>query len=92
MMSEKAVSYLTISIPRCSLNVANKVLRVVLYRNESYRVSRSSREIQILSGVAWTTVAKEDVILRQGESISCTSGEDTLISALGRMPLILEIR
>ena len=90
-MSENAVSYLTVSIPRFSSNLADKVLRLVLYRKETYRLPQACRKIQVLSGVAWMTVAGEDVFLTQGEKTSFTPGKGVLISALGDTPLILEI-
>ena len=49
------------------------------------------RNKKILSGVAWLTVAREDIILTQGEKTSFTPREDVLISALSNAPLILEI-
>jgi hypothetical protein len=90
-MSENAVSYLTVSLPRFSPNLADKVLRLVLYRNEMYRLPHACRKVQVLSGVAWMTVAGEDVFLTQGEKTSFTLGKGVLISALGNTPLILEI-
>jgi quercetin dioxygenase-like cupin family protein len=71
--------------------LADKVLRLVLYRKETYRLPQACRKIQVLSGAAWVTVAGEDVILTQGEKTSFMPGKDVLISALGNAPLILEI-
>ncbi|MBN1877486.1 MAG: hypothetical protein JXA33_24905 [Anaerolineae bacterium] len=78
-------------MPKFSSNLAKKVLRLVLYRNETYHPPRVYRTVQVLSGIAWMTVAREDIILRQGEKASFVSSKDILISALGDTPLILEI-
>ena len=68
------------------------LLRLVLYKGELYRLPASGQSIRVLSGVAWVTVAGKDMFLVAGEKIVLTaSGGITLVSALGRVPLVLEV-
>jgi hypothetical protein len=66
--------------------------RFTLENGEAFRVPQAYREFQVLSGVAWLTVGNKDVILRSGEKASLESQKNVaVISALGKMPLILEV-
>jgi hypothetical protein len=61
-------------------------------KGEVFRISSTCQEIQVLSGVAWLTAAGKDIILSAGEKTSLLSNEDSvLLSALGNVPLTLEI-
>ena len=92
-MSESAVSCLNVSIPKYNSNSAFAVLRLILYRNETYRVPYVCGRVHVLSGVAWVTVNQEDIILTANEKVSFVGekNDSCVISALGDTPLILEI-
>lgn len=46
----------------------------------------------MLSGVAWVTLAGEDIVLTSEEKASLTSNEDfALVSALSDVPLVLAV-
>lgn len=61
-------------------------------KGEVVRIPSTCQEIQVLSGVAWLTAAGRDIILSAGEKESLVSDEDSvLLSALGNVPLTLEI-
>jgi hypothetical protein len=63
-----------------------------LEKDEVLRIPSTCQEIRVLSGVAWLTVAGEDVILNSGEKALVSCNEDfVLLSALGKVPLILEV-
>jgi len=49
------------------------------------------REIKVLSGVAWITVAGQDIILICGKTATLALNKDeALVSAINDAPLILE--
>jgi hypothetical protein len=63
-----------------------------LKKGELFRVPSGSKELHVLSGKAWITVAGEDIILNSGEKASLASNQGfAILSALGNMPLILEV-
>ena len=64
---------------------------LTLHQGEVFRFPSACRELYVLSGVAWITVAGEDIILAPNETASLASNNDfAIISALGNIPLILE--
>ena len=63
-----------------------------LENGEVFRIPQVYQEFQVLSGVAWLTVGDKDIILQSGEKASLESKKDVaVISALGKMPLVLEV-
>ncbi|WP_293354103.1 MULTISPECIES: hypothetical protein [unclassified Microcoleus] len=61
-------------------------------KNEVYRLPQTHREVQVLSGIAWITVDKQDIILHSPEKISLPPSKNfAVISALNNMPLILTL-
>lgn len=66
------------------------VLRIILYKREVYRLPRKNQQIRILSGIAWVTRDREDIILTQGEKLDVSSSDRVVISPLGYSPLVLE--
>lgn len=73
-------------------NLKNTVrYRLILNKGEVFRFS-ACREIYALSGIAWVTVAGKDIILNSQEKVLLSSQQDfAVISALGDVPLIVEI-
>jgi hypothetical protein len=68
------------------------MMRLVLYEGEVYRLPAASQGIRVLAGIAWTTVTGEDVLLRAGEETRFTLGNHiALVSALSRVPLVVEV-
>ena len=66
--------------------------RIILMKNEVYRLPQTHREIQVLSGIAWITLDKQDIILRSLEKVSLSPSKDfAVISALNNMPLIVAV-
>jgi len=66
--------------------------RIILMKNEVYRVPQTHREVQVLSGTAWITLDKKDIILHGSEQASLPfSKNPVLISALNNMPLIMAV-
>ncbi|XZN90485.1 MAG: hypothetical protein ACM65L_09015 [Microcoleus sp.] len=66
--------------------------RIILMKNEVYRVPQTHREVQVLSGIAWITLDTKDIILHSSEQASLPfSKNPVLISALNNMPLIMAI-
>lgn len=73
-------------------NSTKVILRLVLYRDEAYRLPRACRGIRVRSGMAWVTFTGKDIILGCGEETHVTSGKDfVVVSAVGHTPLVLEI-
>ena len=65
---------------------------IILMENEVYRLPQSHREIQVLSGMAWITLDKQDLILQSSEKASLPPSKNfAVISALNNMPLILAV-
>ena len=59
---------------------------------EVFRLPQASHSVQVLSGIAWLTVAGEDIILANHEVASLLSSQNVaLISALSEQPLLLKI-
>ena len=66
--------------------------RIILMNNEIYRLPRTHREIQVLSGIAWITLDQQDIILHSPEKASLPPSKNfAVISALNNMPLILAV-
>jgi hypothetical protein len=66
--------------------------RIILMKNEVYRLPQNHREVQVLLGIAWITVDKQDIILHGPEKISLPPSKNfAVISALSNMPLIMAV-
>ena len=66
--------------------------RIILMKNEVYRLPQTHREIQVLSGIAWITLDKQDIILHSPEKSSLPLSKNfAVISALNNMPLIVAV-
>jgi hypothetical protein len=78
--------------PKTRLGSASLIVRLILYRDEVFRLPAASRWVQVASGVAWLTIPGKDILLKSGESTwLLTDREMILVSALGRVPLVLEV-
>ncbi len=68
-------------------------LRVVLMEGEALRLPASRTRVAILTGTAWVTQRGEDRILMAGETMTAAANADcAVVSALGTVPLLLEVR
>lgn len=66
--------------------------RIILMKNEVYRLPQTHRAIQVLSGIAWITVDQQDIILHGVEKISLPPSKNfAVISALSNMPLVVAV-
>lgn len=59
-------------------------------KGEVFRIPSACQEVQVLLGVAWITVAGEDIILTCEETSLRLSKDEAIVSALSDVPLILE--
>lgn len=66
--------------------------RIILMKNEVYKLPQTHRQVQVLSGIAWITLDKQDIILNSPEKILLPSSKNpAVISALNYVPLILAV-
>jgi hypothetical protein len=67
-------------------------LRVVLLAGEVLRMPRARASLRVISGTAWITRGGSDIVLSQGEAKTFgASRESAVISALGALPLLVEV-
>lgn len=60
-------------------------------KGKLFRIPSGCRQVQVLSGVAWITVAGEDIILTYKQKASLALNKDeAIVSSLSDVPLILE--
>jgi hypothetical protein len=68
-------------------------LRVVLMEGEALRLPVARTRVTVLTGTAWITQCGMDKILAAGEGMTSAAGADcAVVSALGTVPLLLEVR
>ena len=61
--------------------------RIILMKNEVYKLPQTHREIQVLSGIAWITLDKQDIILHSPEKIDRKSTRlNSSHPSISRMP------
>lgn len=66
--------------------------RIILMKNEVYKLPQTHRQVQVLSGIAWITLDQQDIILQSSEKTSLPSSKNAVvISALNNVPLILAV-
>lgn len=66
--------------------------RLTLYPGKVFRLPQTGHSVRVLSGIAWLTVAGEDIILASNEAASLLPHQETaVISALSNKPLLLEV-
>jgi hypothetical protein len=66
--------------------------RIILMKDEVYRLPQTHREIQVLSGIAWITIDTQDIILNNSEKVTLPSSKNpAVISALNNVSLILAV-
>ncbi len=66
--------------------------QLTLEKGQVFQVPLAYQEIHVLSGTAWITVAREDIILTTGKKASLPSNHGfAVLSALGDVPLILKV-
>jgi len=78
---------------RDSSDSAEAPLRVVLVQGEALRLPSSRGRVSVLTGTAWITQGGQDRILVAGQAMTAAAGGDcVVVSALGTLPLLLEVR
>lgn len=66
--------------------------RIILMKDEVYKLPQTHREVQVLSGIAWITIDQQDIILDGSEKVLLPSSKNAaVISALNNVPLILAV-
>lgn len=65
--------------------------RFTIHTGEIFRFPSECRELYVLSGNAWITIAGEDIILPSEKTALLALNKDAIISPLGNVPLILEV-
>ncbi len=72
---------------------ADAPLRVVLVEGEALRLPPARTHVSVLTGTAWVTQCGEDRILLAGETLTAAANADcAVVSALGNVPLLIEVR
>jgi len=72
-----------------SMKFTPNTLRVMLIKNETYRVPASAKAIRVVAGRAWLALNGTDVISNAGETLAVNA--DGVISPVGKTPLIIEV-
>jgi hypothetical protein len=86
------MSLVTADAPKTGGDSAGLIVRLMLRHDEVFRLPAVSRGIQVVSGLAWLTVAGEDIFLGNGQRLwLVTAKGSALVSALGQTPLIVEV-
>ena len=68
-------------------------LRVVLVQGEALRLPYARANLSVLTGTAWVTQCGEDQVLQAGQAMTAASCTDrAVVSALGTLPLVVEVR
>ena len=63
-----------------------------LEKSEVFRIPSSCKELHILAGAAWITIAGRDIVLTSGGKVSLDPKKDcAILSALGNKPVSLEV-
>jgi hypothetical protein len=60
-------------------------------KDEMYRLPQTHREIQVLSGIAWLTLDKRDIILHSSEKTLLPSSKNAVVISALNVPLILAV-
>jgi len=71
---------------------AESPLRVVLMQGEALRLPLPRASLSVLSGTAWVTQGGQDRVLHSGECMTAGGTDRAVLSALGTVPLLLEVR
>ena len=79
------------NLTKSHLNCAKLLLRLVLYKDELFRLPEDCTEVRVLSGNAWLTINGKDITLAQGDKRSINPHKEiVLISTLRNTPLVFE--
>jgi hypothetical protein len=65
--------------------------RFTIHTGKVFWFPSECRELHVVSGIAWITVAGEDIILPSERTALIALNQDVIISPLGDVPLILEV-
>jgi hypothetical protein len=67
-------------------------MRMMLLQGEVRRIESSYRGLRVRSGRAWVTVNGRDLVLKRCDEIALEMRHDAaVVSALGRVPLVIEL-
>ncbi|MCL4302980.1 MAG: DUF2917 domain-containing protein [Anaerolineae bacterium] len=86
------MSLATADVLKSGGDSADLIVRLMLRHDEVFRLPAASRGLQVVSGLAWLTVAGEDIFLGNGQRLWLAGAKGpALLSALGQTPLIVEV-
>lgn len=72
---------------------ADSALRMVLVEGEALRLPLSRLRVSVLAGTAWITQSAADTLLPAGGSFDLSTAADrAVISPIGNVPLLFEMR
>jgi hypothetical protein len=92
-MSTIDVGVLLNGVGRAATRCAEPPLRVVLMEGEALKLPRGSTSLRVLSGTAWVSHAGQDLFVPAGQRFRAAHGTDSaVVSALGGVPLLVEMR
>lgn len=61
-----------------------------LQNHQVIKLPKNFHHLEVLSGTAWVTIAKQDLIVRSGQTVSLPISKDfAVISSLTKSPLVL---
>jgi hypothetical protein len=68
------------------------LMRVMLMKQEAYRVARHQCGLRVRARQAWVTLNGHDLVLKRGDEIAIEAKHDfAVVSALGCAPLVIEM-
>lgn len=90
--NEIAKAFQPFTIFNSRFNKTVSPCKFTLLAGEIFRIPAICQEVRVLSGSAWISVEQQDIILNPGEKALLTSNKGlAILSALGKVPLTLEI-
>lgn len=92
-MSTIDLSLLMNGVQRGAARPQDSALRMVLVEGEALRLPLPGLRVRVLSGTAWITQSGVDTLLKEGASFNLSAAADrAVISAIGNVPLLFEVR
>ncbi len=78
--------------PSCADLERSQPVRVTVLPGQVARLNPRCARVRVLTGIAYISREREDIVLRRGEDATVQRGRyNALISAVGRVPLVLEV-
>ena len=78
--------------PRAARVSSPRIVRLVLERGEVCRLPRRAGSVAVRSGTAWIASRGRDYLLAAGQCLALPTSRDALLSGIGEVPLLVEVR